>query len=68
MKNSADLQHLRLAMSGSGFSVDSAIQIVSMTGDFHMNPDFKNWVVSDSAIDAAVLIGMVERRDEFKLS
>ncbi len=32
-------------------------------GDYHMNPDFRDWVVSDAAVNAAVLIGMVERQE-----
>ena len=33
-------------------------------GDYHMNPDYKSWVISNAVKDAAVLIGLVEREGE----
>jgi len=59
-----------MADSGSDFSLEEVRRCIGgrlrdcrdeHDGDYRMNPDFKDQVVSGAVTDAAVLIGMVER-------
>lgn len=64
MNHSADLQTFTLSHVRERVLDRLVYTEDEHDGDYHMNPDYMDWVVSESAINAAVLIGMVERQGD----